>query len=144
MCDALGQAMVAHGVPEAILSDNGKVFTGRFGPSKGEVLFDRICRENGIRLLLTAPHSPTTTGKVERFHKTMKREFLDGKVFESIEAAQSALDGWVSEYNHVREHQSLGDRPPVERFALARCELVEPVEVEEPPPVEPALDAAPG
>ncbi len=55
VCDALGQAMVAHGVPEAILSDNGKVFTGRFGPSKGEVLFDRICRENGIRHLLTTP-----------------------------------------------------------------------------------------
>ena len=134
VCDALAEAMRAHGVPEAVLSDNGKVFTGRFGPSKGEVLFDRICRENGIRHLLTAPHSPTTTGKVERFHKTMKREFLDDKVFESIEAAQTALDGWVTEYNQEREHQSLGDRPPIERFRLARTEVVEPIEIEEPPP----------
>jgi transposase InsO family protein len=70
VCDALAEAMRSHGVPEAILTDNGKVFTGRFG--KGEVLFDRICRENGIKHLLTAPHAPTTTGKVERFHKTMK------------------------------------------------------------------------
>jgi transposase InsO family protein len=31
------------------------------------VLFDRICRENGIRHILTAPRSPITTGKVERF-----------------------------------------------------------------------------
>ena len=84
VCDALLEAMRRHGVPEAILSDNGKVFTGRFGPRQSEVRFDRICREHGIRHLLTAPASPTTTGKVERFHKTLKREFLDGKVFASI------------------------------------------------------------
>ena len=120
VCEALVGAIAKYGVPDAILSDNGKVFTGRFGPGQGVVLFDRICREQGIRHLLTAPASPTTTGKVERFHKTMKREFLDGKVFESIEEAQSALDAWVEEYNNLREHQSLGDRPPAERFALAR------------------------
>ncbi len=72
-CDALALAMRTHGVPDQILTDNGKVFTGRFGPGTGEVLFDRICRENGIRHLLTAPRSPTTTGKVERFHKTLRR-----------------------------------------------------------------------
>ena len=51
-------AMRRHGVPEQILTDNGKVFTARFGRGKGEVLFDRICRENGIRHLLTAPAQP--------------------------------------------------------------------------------------
>jgi transposase InsO family protein len=70
VCEALAAALRTYGVPDQILSDNGKVFTGRFGLGKGEVLFDRICRENGIRHLLTAPRSPTTTGKVERFHKT--------------------------------------------------------------------------
>jgi len=133
VCEALTEAMRAHGIPDAVLTDNGKVFTGRFGPGKGEVLFDRICRENGVRHLLTAPHAPTTTGKVERFHKTMKREFLDDRVFETIEEAQGALDAWVSEYNHTREHQSLGDRPPIERFQLARKDAWE-VEV---PTVEP-------
>jgi len=52
VCDALLGAMETHGVPEAILTDNGKVFTGRFGKGPGLVLFDRICRENGIRHLL--------------------------------------------------------------------------------------------
>ena len=119
VCDALLEAMQRHGVPEGILSDNGKVFTGRFGPHKGEVLFDRICREHGIRHLLTAPASPTTTGKVERF-QTLKREFLDGKIFASVAEAQAAIDAWVHDYNHSREHQSLGNRPPAERFATAR------------------------
>lgn len=144
VCDALAEAMRRHGVPEAVLTDNGKVFTGRFGRGRGEVLFDRICRENGIRHLLTAPHSPTTTGKVERFHKTMKAEFLNGKVFETIADAQVALDGWVAEYNHEREHQSLGDRPPIARFALAASEPLEPVEVDPSiPEPEPAPSSVP-
>lgn len=130
-CDALAEAMRRHGIPEGILTDNGKVFTGRFGRGTGEVLFDRICRENGIRHLLTAPHSPTTTGKVERFHRTLRREFLAERVFASIEDAQQQLDAWVEHYNHDRPHQGIGMVSPWERFRLAAAEPVEPtVEVE--------------
>lgn len=128
VCEALTNAMRAHGVPQEVLTDNGKVFTGRFGPGKGEVLFDRICRENGIKHILTAPRSPTTTGKVERWHKTLRKEFLNGKVFETIADAQSQLDGWVHEYNHDRRHQGIGDVVPWERFRLAASEPAEPVE----------------
>lgn len=119
VCDALTHAMQAHGVPEQILTDNGKVFTARFGPGPGPVLFDKICTDNGIKHLLTAPRSPTTTGKVERWHKTLRREFLDGKVFASIADAQAQLDVWVRHYNHERPHQSIGRVPPIERFQLA-------------------------
>ena len=66
------------GVPEEVLTDNGKQFTDRFGKG-GEVLFDRICRENGITHRLTQPASPTTTGKIERFHQTLRPEFLDDR-----------------------------------------------------------------
>lgn len=118
-CDALAKAMRAYGVPAEILTDNGKVFTGRFGPGRGEVLFDRICRENGIRHLLTAPRSPTTTGKVERWHKTLRREFLHGKVFVDLDDAQAQLDAWVWLYNHDRPHQGIGMVAPWERFRLA-------------------------
>jgi hypothetical protein len=69
--------------------------------------------------LLTAPRSPTTTGKVERWHKTLRREFLDGRVFDSIEHAQAELDAWVHHYNHERPHQSIGGLAPIERFKLA-------------------------
>ena len=33
-CDALVKAMCTYGVPEQVLTDNGKVFTGRFGPGR--------------------------------------------------------------------------------------------------------------
>ena len=138
-CDALSKAMRAWGVPDQVLTDNAKVFTGRFGPSAGgEVLFDRICRENGTRHLLTAPRSPTTTGKVERWHKTLRQEFLTGKVFESISDAQAQLDGWVQHYNFERRHQGIGDVVPWERFRLAiedrpaESKRAEPVPAEAP------------
>ena len=134
-CDALGLAMKRFGVPKELLTDNGKVFTGRFGPGTGEVLFDRICRENGIKHILTRPRSPTTTGKIERWHKTLRREFMDGKVFDSIADAQAQLDVWVEHYNHVRPHQSLGMATPWDRFKLARNEPARPA-------VEPDADPA--
>src|SRR6185437_10647767 len=75
VCRALAEALRRHGVPEQILTDNGKVFTARFGRGPGPVLCDRICTDNGVRHLLTAPYSPTTTGKIERFHKTLRAEW---------------------------------------------------------------------
>jgi transposase InsO family protein len=134
VCDALELALAAHGVPEAILTDNGKVFTARFGPGPGPVRFDRICRDQGIDHLLTAPRSPTTTGKVERWHKTLRREFLTGNVFASLDDAQAQLDRWVEHYNHERPHQAIGRVPPFERFRLA-APKPGPVEVDEPEPV---------
>ena len=126
VCEALAAALGAWGVPDQILTDNAKVFTNRFGPGDGEVLFDRICRENGIRHLLTAPHSPTTTGKVERFHKTIRAEFLSGRVFASIEEAQAELDAWVCFYNRERPHQGIGMDFPQKRFDLRPLETLEP------------------
>jgi hypothetical protein len=128
VCDALVEALNSHGIPDQILTDNGKVFTGRLGRRPANVLFDRICLNNGIRHLLTAPYSPTTTGKIERLHKTMRKEFFSDKSFESIDDMQQALDIWVADYNNDREHQSLGDVPPITRFELARAPSLEVID----------------
>ena len=114
VCEAFLAAMRRHGAPEQVLTDNGKVFTARFGRGTGLVLFDRICHENGIRHLLTAPRSPTTTGKVERFHKTGQKlppysklvamyqydrsEPLDMRVLGSVE--KSGVEMQSLNYNH--------------------------------------------
>jgi Integrase core domain len=114
------EALERHGVPEEILTDNGEVFTNRFGLTPTEVLFDKICRENGITHRLTAPASPTTTGKVERFHRTLRQEFLAGQIFPSLLIAQKELDTWVLDYNAERPHQSLGMATPAERFLVGQ------------------------
>jgi hypothetical protein len=108
-----------YGVPDEILTDNGKVFTGRYGPRPSEVLFDRILREQGIAHRLTGVRSPTTTGKIERFHQSLRREFLDGRVFATPEEAQTEIDAWVTDYNTLRPHQALEMATPAERFRLA-------------------------
>ncbi len=140
---ALIAALRRHGVPEQLLTDNGKVFTARFGPGPGPVLFDQVCAENGIKHLLTAPYSPTTTGKIERLHKTIRAEFLTehDRAHATVEELQAALDAWVVEYNTERPHQSCGGRPPAERFALAERSVV-PADVA--PAASPAPAARPG
>jgi transposase InsO family protein len=116
VCDGLIKALRAYGVPQQILTDNGKVFTGRFGRPPVEVLFDRVCRENGVEHLLTQPRSPTTTGKIERFHRAIRTEFRTDRVFASLSAAQAELDEWVEQYNTARPHQSLDMATPAQRF----------------------------
>jgi hypothetical protein len=158
VCRAFGEALLRFGVPEEVLTDNGKQFTARFGSGRpGETMFDRICRENGITHRLTKPQSPTTTGKIERFHQTLRRELLDGcGPFADLAAAQSAVDAWLEDYNRMRPHQSLAMAVPVSRFVPrpraeqdvlpvvlpARLDLVTPAAPPDPPP-EPAPVAWP-
>ncbi len=117
VCLALVTALREYGVPEELLTDNGKQFTARFNKGGGEVMFDRICRENAITHRLTKPRSPTTTGKVERFHQTLQRELLDDHPpFPSVADAQAAIDKFRREYNTDRPHQSLDMDFPADRF----------------------------
>lgn len=117
VCAAFAAALTRFGMPGEVLTDNGKQFTGRFPtPHPGEVLFERICRENGIVARNTKPRSPTTTGKVERFHQSLQGECLDGRVFATIEQAQAAVDVFVAEYNYDRPHQGIDDAFPADRF----------------------------
>jgi transposase InsO family protein len=125
--EGLAAALRAYGVPEAILTDNGKVFTGRYGRPPVEVLFDRILRENGIGHLHTQPRSPTTTGKIERFHRAIRTEFRTDRVFASLAAAQAELDEWVQDYNHRRPHQALDMATPAARFLQDQAAPITPL-----------------
>ena len=150
VCLAFTAAMAEYGIPGEVLTDNGKQFTGRFGkPRPAEVLFERICRENGITPRLTKPRSPTTTGKIERLHQTLQLELLNVRgPFASVEDAQGAVDAWRKDYNTRRPHQSLAMAFPAARFTAAAGDAIGlrvPAELAGPPiPVVPETDPAPG
>ncbi|WP_197699398.1 IS481 family transposase [Micromonospora chokoriensis] len=140
VCIAFAEALHRFGVPEEVLTDNGKQFTARFGRGGGEVMFDRICRENGITHRLTKPRSPTTTGKVERFHQTLQRELLDDvEVWADPEEAQAAIDVFRHEYNTERPHQSLGMAFPTNRFTAQSTEKQIPLRL--PPTLDTTIPA---
>jgi transposase InsO family protein len=150
---AFVQAMNIYGVPDEVLSDNGTQFTGRLlkPQFRTEVLFERICRENDIIQHFTKVASPTTTGKIERLHLTMRLDLLDGHPpFKDIAAAQAAFDAWRTEYNEVRPHQSLDMATPASLFVPrpeTAAELVLPPELsvivgEKREVIEPAAEPA--
>jgi transposase InsO family protein len=135
VAEAFTAAMKTYGVPAEVLTDNGKQFTGRFTkPRPAEVLFERVCREHGITAKLTRPYSPTTTGKVERWHQTLRRELLDAAgPFADLPSAQAAITAWVHAYNHARPHQALDMATPASLFRPGT----------QPAPAVPALRPAP-
>ncbi|RQX00221.1 IS481 family transposase [Micromonospora inaquosa] len=144
VCLALAEALARFGVPEEIITDNGKQFTDRFGkyrPRTGEVLFDKICRHNGITHRLTAPASPNQNGKVERFHGTVRPDFLDtAEAFISLREAQAAVDAYVLHYNTDRPHQALDAKTPVtpaDRFQPAPAQQRALVDLWLPPTLDP-------
>ncbi|MEV4450870.1 integrase core domain-containing protein [Streptomyces mirabilis] len=95
------------------------------------MLFERVCRENGVTAKLIKPYSPTTTGKIERWHQTLRRELLDvSGPFADLPAAQATVDAWVHTYNTARPHQALDMATPASRFRPN-------------PPPEPTLVTAP-
>jgi transposase InsO family protein len=118
VCAAFAGALVEYGITDQVLTNNGKQFTGKYGrPRPAEVLFDRICRKDGIEHLLTKIRSPTTTGKVERWHQSIQRELLDEHPpFASVAAAQAAVEAWRIDYNTTRPHQALDMAAPADRF----------------------------
>jgi len=94
----LDEVARVHGYPREILTDNGNVFGLRSKHSK----FDRWCRRRGIKHIRTAIHSPTTTGKIERFFKTLASELKFCK----------CPNDFRMRYNHIRPHTSLGKKTP--------------------------------
>jgi len=88
-----------HGKPREILTDNGNIFGLKSKHSK----FDRAVNRRGIKHIRTAIHSPTTSGKIERFFQTLDNEFVfcnkDSELFRM-------------RYNHFRPHTSLEKKTP--------------------------------
>jgi transposase InsO family protein len=110
----LTQTFRTYGLPQRITCDNGPPWgtSGHGTLSRLEVWLIRL----GVRVSHSRPYHPQTQGKDERFHRTLKRELLDRWGFSSIEACQTAFNGWRDQYNLIRPHEALGQKPPVTRY----------------------------
>jgi len=101
------------GLPEEIVSDNGRAFTTAY---EGVLtVFGEELHRKGIRHSLITPYYPEGNGKAEAFIKTLKHECLN-RTFATLEELEQALAEFVTYYNHFRLHSSLGYQPPVTRY----------------------------
>jgi transposase InsO family protein len=105
------KACAAHGIPASTLTDNGMVFTTRLAGGKGgrnhlEAELHRL----GVVQINSTPNHPTTCGKVERFHQTLKRWLISQPRVTNLTDLQTQIDAFVIEYNHHRPHCSMPRR----------------------------------
>jgi transposase InsO family protein len=105
------KATAQHGIPYSTLTDNGMVFTTRFAGGKGgRNGFEAELHRRGVHQINSTPNHPTTCGKVERFHQTLKKWLTGQPRAATIAELQTQLDAFVDEYNHRRPHRSLSHR----------------------------------
>ena len=66
----------------------------------------------------TRPYRPQTNGKVERYHRTLAREWAYSRAWTSNQERTDALQAFLDRYNYRRPHTALGGRPPISRLPI--------------------------
>jgi putative transposase len=106
--DALTKALAKRGLPRKLYVDNGPAFSTQ--------ILRHACASPGIALIHAKPYQPEGKGKIERFFRTARGQFLsaipDGL---SLEDLNQRLKAWIDEY-HLREHASTKEAP-LSRYA---------------------------
>jgi transposase InsO family protein len=99
-----------HGAPASTLTDNGRVYTARFGG--GRNAFEYLLPLLGVRQKNGSPGHPQTQGKTERFHQTLQRWLRARPPARTLPELQRQLDEFQGHYNELRPHRALGRRTP--------------------------------
>jgi transposase InsO family protein len=106
--DCLRQAIAARGLPTRLYMDNAKIYRS---PQLA-----RIAASIGILIIHTPPYQPEGRGKIERFFRTVREQFLnslDPKALLSLEQLNERLWHWLDTVYHRREHSALETTPLV-------------------------------
>ena len=123
MVKAIRAAFYKRGVPEQLYVDNGSIYACQ------EITL--ICARVGCILRHTAVRDAAAKGKIERFFKRVRDQFLAKQLdLSSLDALNRQFTAWVeNEYNAV-EHSALGMKP-IDRFGLdlKRIRFLPPSEV---------------
>ena len=108
---ALRAGVASRGVPQAVLVDRGSAFV--------DVQFHRACAVLGVRLIHAKPRSPATKGKIERFFRTARSQFLvevEARGVADLAELNTLFTAWVEVVYHRRVHSETR-ATPLERFA---------------------------
>jgi putative transposase len=106
--DALRQALLKRGLPRKLYVDNGAAFRSQH--------LQEITASLGIALVHSQPYKPQGRGKIERWFRTVRGQFLSGFRGTTLHELNEALDCWIRDSYHHRNHSATGQRP-LARFA---------------------------
>lgn len=105
-----------HGLPASTLTDNGTVYTTRLTGGRKEHTqpnaFEKLLSSLSITQKNGKPYHPTTQGKIERFHQTLKRWLAAHPAAETIEELNHLLADFQHIYNTQRPHRALHGKTP--------------------------------
>jgi transposase InsO family protein len=103
--EQLSNLFLTRETPEHIRSDNEPEFTAT-------AVRDWLAGLD-VQTLFIEPGSPWENGYIESFNGTLRYELLNREIFMTLREAQVLIENWRQEYNQIRPHDSLGNRPPV-------------------------------
>ena len=105
--DCFRKAVIKEGLPKRVYFDNGKQYRTKW--------MERACAMLDIKLLFAKPYSPESTGKIERFNRTVD-SFLDEAALKNTKTLADfnrLFDVWLQECYHKRNHGSLDTTPEI-------------------------------
>src|SRR5438128_2033875 len=110
LLDCLRHAVAARGVPLRLYVDNGKIYRSR--------QLERIGASLGILIVHTPPYQPEGRGKIERFFRTVREQFLasiDRQHVRTLADLNSRFQVWLDSVYHREKHGSL-ETTPLQRW----------------------------
>ena len=107
----LKQAVLKRGLPVKLVVDNGSAYRAR--------TLQGICARLGIHLIYCRPYAPEGKGKLERWHRTVRAQFLgelDLTRIQDLSDLNARLWAWIEEIYHRRIHAGLQALSPLQRY----------------------------
>ena len=108
---ALNRIIEWRGKPLAIRVDNG--------PEYVSSTLTIWAEKQGIALTYIQPGKPQQNAYIERYNRTIRHEWLDLYIFESIQEVQQIATDWLWSYNHERPNMGNGGMTPAQKLKMA-------------------------
>ena len=107
----LKQAVLKRGLPYKLIIDNGPAYRSH--------TLQSICALLEIRLIYCRAYEPEPKGKIERYHRTFREQFLNELNVDAISCLgdlNARLWAWTEQVYHQRKHGGLEEKTPIERW----------------------------
>ena len=101
--DAFEKALVKRGLPRKLYVDNGPAYRSH--------KLEFTCASLAIALIHARPYKPQGKGKIERFFRTVRSDFLPVADTSSLDQINASLNRWIDDAYHQRKHTGTGMTP---------------------------------